>query len=217
MLFSWKKLAEQRGGRMGDIIDCLNGFHHTSAKSMTFFFFLLRRILYPLHICLLHNILYPHNIDLPASVLQTSAYDIYYKMLLFYHPTHCLRKLLCLVLQCPCSETVIFWCSIPSFVCVFINKTTAELHAQYYMSLSKPGVTSVLAISGPEVMWSCTVWGQGCAFHMNIYLIYIRLIKCCTISIVVLHQANFLVHTTLVSYITEPSGLLLSSMNSDIS
>lgn len=114
MLFSWKKLAEQRGGRMGDIIDCLNGFHHTSAKSMTFFFILflfykLCRILYPLHICLLYNILCPHNIDLPASVLQTSAYDIYYKLLLFfYHPTHCLRKLLCLVLQCPCSETVIF-------------------------------------------------------------------------------------------------------------
>lgn len=90
MLFSWKKLAEQRGGRMGDIIDCLNGFHYTFAKSMTYFF-LFRRILYPLHIRLLYNTLYPQSIDLPASVLQTSAYDIFLKLLLCCHPTHCLK------------------------------------------------------------------------------------------------------------------------------
>lgn len=111
MLFSWKKLAEQRGGRMGDIIDCLKGFHYTSAKSMTFSLF--HRILYPLHICLLHNILHPHSKDLPASVLQTSADDIFYKLLLCYHPTHCLRRLLCLVLQCSCSESVIFHVVFP--------------------------------------------------------------------------------------------------------
>lgn len=132
MLFSWKKLAEQRGGRMGDIIDCLNGFHYTSAKSMTFIF-LFRRVLYPLHICLLHNILYPHSTDLPASVglHMISIINCFF----FYHPTHCLRRLLCLVLQCSCSESVIFSCSIFSFVCVVINKTTVELHARSYMSI----------------------------------------------------------------------------------
>lgn len=69
---------------MGDIIDCLNCFHYTPAKSMTFFLF--HRILYPLHIRLLHNILYPHSIELPASVLLSSANDIYYKLLLFIIP-----------------------------------------------------------------------------------------------------------------------------------
>lgn len=142
-----------------------------------FFFYKLCRILYPLHICLLYNILYPHNIDLPASVLQTSAYDIYYKLLLFLSSHTLSQKAFMSSAAVSMLKNCNFWCSIPSFVCVFINKITAELHAQYYMSLSKPGVTSVLAISGPEVMWSCTVWGQGCAFHMNIYLIYIRLIN----------------------------------------
>lgn len=86
---------------------------------MIFFF---HRILYPLHICILHNILYPHSIILPASVLQTSAFDIYYKLLLFflfYHPTHCLRRLLCLVPQCSCSESVIFHVVFSFCVCVF--------------------------------------------------------------------------------------------------
>lgn len=32
--------------------------------------------------------------------------------------------------------------SFLSFVCVVITKTTLELHARYYMSLLKPGVTS---------------------------------------------------------------------------
>ena len=157
MLFSWKKLAEQRGGTMGDIIDCLNGFHYTSAKKHDFFFYLFRGILYPLHLRLLHNILYPHSIDLPASVLQTSAYDIYYKLLLCYHPTHCLRRLSCLVLRCSCSESVIFHVVFP-LLSVVINTNTEELHAQYFMCLSKPGVSSLcmtarfLVISGPEVM-----------------------------------------------------------------
>lgn len=125
---------------MGDIIDCLNGFHYTFAKSMTYFF-LFRRILYPLHIRLLHNTLYPQSIDLPASVLQTSAY-IFLKLLLCRHPTHCLKASL--------SSATVFMlqkcnypCSIFSFVCVVTNTTTEELHAQCYMSLSKPGVPSV--------------------------------------------------------------------------
>lgn len=106
------------------------------------FFFLFRRILYPLHIRLLHNTLYPQSIDLPASVLQTSAYDIFFKLLLCCHPTHCLKASL--------SSAAVFMlqkcnysCSIFSFVCVVTNTTTEELHAQCYMSLSKPGVSSV--------------------------------------------------------------------------
>lgn len=46
------------------------------------------------------------------------------------------------MLQCSCSESVIHVVFF-SFVCVVINKTTVQLHAQYYMSLSKPSVTSV--------------------------------------------------------------------------
>lgn len=183
MLFSWKKLAEQRGGRMGDIIDCLNGFHYTSAKSMTFFFS-FRRILYPLHICLLHNMLYPRSIDLPASVLQTSASDIYYKLLLFYHPTHCLRRLLCLVLQCSCSESVIFHVVFPLLsVLLSIKLQQSCMHSItcLYQSLAWPVfgmIARALLISGPEVMRERIVWGQGCAFHLNICLF--RLIKSCT-------------------------------------
>lgn len=178
MLFSWKKLAEQRGGRMGDIIDCLNGFHYTSAKSMTFFLF--HRFLYPLHICLLHNMLYPRSIDLPASVLQTSAYDIYYKLLLFYHPTHCLRRLLCLVLQCSYSESVIFHVVFPLLSVLLSTKQQYSCMHSITLclcqSLAWPVfgmIARVLLISGPLVMRGCIVQGQGCAFHL-------RLVKSCT-------------------------------------
>lgn len=106
------------------------------------FLFSFCRVWNVLHIRLLHNILYPHSIDLPASVFQTPVFDIYYELLLCYHPTHCLRRLLCQVLQCSCWKSVISPCSISSLVCLVINTTTEELHAQYYMSLWKPGMSS---------------------------------------------------------------------------
>lgn len=90
---SW---LNREGTGWGISLTALNGFHYTSAKSMTFFFIhlfsLFCRILYPLHICLLHNILYPHSSDLPASILQTSAYDMYYKLLLFSLSSHTLSQ-----------------------------------------------------------------------------------------------------------------------------
>lgn len=83
---------------MGDIIDCLNGFHHTSAKSMIVFFclfVLLCRIFYPLYICLLHNLPYcTHSTDLPA-VSQTSMMIDSELTPSFIHPTHRLRELYC--------------------------------------------------------------------------------------------------------------------------
>lgn len=56
-----------------------------------------------------------------------------------YHPTHCLRRLPCLVLHCLCSEKCNSSWSIFSCACVVINKTTVELHAHIiclYQSLA---------------------------------------------------------------------------------
>lgn len=94
---------------MGDIIDCLNGFHHTSAKSMIvfvlFFYFAGFSIL---HICLLHNLPYcTHSTDLPA-VSQTSTMIDYELHPSFNHPAHCLRA----VLSCLCVEASTDRCSI---------------------------------------------------------------------------------------------------------
>lgn len=147
MLFSWKKLAEQRGGRMGDIIDCLNCFHYTSAKSMTFFF--PHNILYPFHIRLLHNILYPHSTELPASVLQTSTYDIYYKWLLFIIP-HIVSEGFMSSAAVFMLRKYNFSCSIFSFVCVIINKSTVELHVQWPVFL---------------VIWYEDVWSKSRDVH----------------------------------------------------
>lgn len=47
------------------------------------------------------------------------------------------------MLQCSCSESVNFHVVFPLLSVLFIDRTTVELHAQYYMSLSKPSVTSV--------------------------------------------------------------------------
>lgn len=107
-----------------------------------FFFFLFRSIIYPLHICLLHNILYPHSTDttcqcfyrllLMISIINCfflSSHTLSQKAFMFSAAVFMLRK---------CN----FSFSFLSFVCVVITKTTLELHARYYMSLLKPGVTS---------------------------------------------------------------------------
>lgn len=109
-------------------------------------FFFFHRILYPLHICILHNILYPHSIILPASVLQTSAFDIYYKLLLFFSflSSHTLSQKASLssatvfmLRKCNFSCSIFFLC-----VCVLLStKTTVELHVRCYMSLSKRAAT----------------------------------------------------------------------------
>lgn len=101
---------------MGDIIDCLNGFHYTSAKSMTFFYYYYFTGFY-IHIRLLHNNVYPQSVDLPASVKQTSADDIYYKLLLL--SSHTLSQ------KASVSSAAVFMlrkCSYFSFVCIVINK-----------------------------------------------------------------------------------------------
>lgn len=108
-----------------------------------------------------------------------------------YHPTHCLRRLPCLVLHCLCSEKCNSSWSIFSCACVVINKTTVELHA-HIMSLSKSGIIRIWhdcqSFSGPEVLWGCTVWGQRCPFHLNIYLIHLGWSH--TVSKMLLHNTT---------------------------
>lgn len=87
MLLSWKESAEQRGGRMGDIIDCLNSFHHISAKKKHDFFFwsfagfvtVLPYLSFCITVC-------THTVQtyLPVFLQTLSAFDIYYKLLLSF-------------------------------------------------------------------------------------------------------------------------------------
>ena len=90
-------------------------------------FFLFHRVLYPIHICLLHNNLYPQSTKLPASVLPTSIFDIYCKLLLFFFIIpHTLSQ------KASVSSAAVFMlrtCSFFSYVCVMINESQVELHA----------------------------------------------------------------------------------------
>lgn len=82
---------------MGDIIDCLNGFHHTSAKSMivlSFFFFFTLQDFLSIFV-FLHNLPYcTHSADLPAVSLTSMMID-YELPPSFIHPAHRLRELFC--------------------------------------------------------------------------------------------------------------------------
>lgn len=93
----------QRGGRKGDIIDHINGFHYTSAKSMTLFFLIYnsKDLFYPppsiFFLCIIPC---AHTVqDYLPVFYRVLLFNIYHESLL-YHPTHCLRRLLCLVLLC---------------------------------------------------------------------------------------------------------------------
>lgn len=74
------------------------------------------------------------------------------------------------MLRCSCSETVTFDVAFPP-VCVFINRATVALHAQYYMSLWKACCDPCWwSHFGPVVMRS-----------FKDHLAYFRLLKCCAI------------------------------------
>lgn len=146
MLFSWKKLAEQRGGRMGDIIDCLNCFHYTSAKSMSFLFYFTR--FYIPSIFVFCIIFYTHTAQ--------SYLPVYYRPLPMISIMNCFFFIIPhIVPEGFMSSAAVFMlrkyilsCSIFSFVCVIINKTTVELHAQWPV---------FLVISGLKAMWRWTI------------------------------------------------------------
>lgn len=72
---------------MGDIIDCLNGFHHTSAKSMTVFFFFFAGFLSSPYLSYAQFTVYlfTHSTDLPAAS-QTSMMIDYELHPFFKHP-----------------------------------------------------------------------------------------------------------------------------------